>query len=116
MLEAQRKRTMKTPIVCPNKKDPAWKKLVEAIGEAPAYISFFRNANQIPDPAKARMLLGMKAAAPLTPKQSHSKSKKSKAPVSKATIESRPLILPKITADNFTKPFGRQRSKVLTEA
>ena len=109
---------MKTPIVCPNKKDPAWKKLVEAIGEAPAYISFFRNGDQIPDPATARAILGMKDTKPLAPKRTPSKPKKPKAPVSKVTIESRPLILPKITADNFTKRSGRthQRSKVLVEA
>lgn len=86
-------------IICPNKKDLAWKTLVQAIGEAPAYISFFRNGNQIPDPAKARAILGLKATEPFTPKQSHSKSKKPKAPVPKATIELRPLIVPKIRVD-----------------
>jgi|GEM_PF-4065790 hypothetical protein len=86
-------------IICPNKKDPAWEKLVQAIGEAPAYISFFRNGNQIPDPATARAILGMKAAEPLKPKQSRSKSKKPKAPAPKATIELRPLIVPRIKAD-----------------
>lgn len=105
-------------VICPNKNDPAWKTLVQAIGEAPAYIAFFRNQNVIPDPATARAILGMKAAEPLTPKQTLSKSKKQKAPVPKATIELRPLIVPKIKADNFTKLIGRtrQRSKVLAEA
>ena len=114
MVEAQRKRAMK--ITCPNKNDAAWKTLVEAIGEAPAFIAFFRNGDVIPDPATARALLGMKDAKPLAPKRTRSKSKKPKAPVLKTTIELRPLILPKITADNFTKPVGRHRSKVLTEA
>jgi hypothetical protein len=38
--------------------------------------------------------------------------------VPKATIELRPLIVPKIKADNFTKIVGRtgQRGKVLAEA
>jgi hypothetical protein len=103
-------------ITCPNKNDPAWKRLVQAIGEAPAYISFFRNSNRIPDPATARAILGMKAIKPLSPKQTLSKSKKPKASVPKATIELRPLIVPKIKADNFAKPVGRHRSKVLAEA
>jgi hypothetical protein len=105
-------------IICPNKTLPEWKRLVADIGEAPAYLAFFGNGNVIPSPATARAILGMKAAEPLTPKQSHSKSKKSKAPVPKATIELRPLIVPRIKADNFTKIVGRtrQRSKMLAEA
>jgi len=116
MVEAQRKRTMKTPIVCPQKNDPAWRMLVQAIGEAPAFIAFFRNGDVIPDPVKARALLGMKDAKPLAPKRTLSKSKKPKVPVLKTTIELRPLILPKITVDNLTKPIGRHRSEVLTKA
>ena len=105
-------------VICPNKNDPAWKRLVEAIGEDCSYLAFFRNGDVIPDPATAWGLLGVKAIAPLTPKQTFSKSKKPKAPVSKATIELRPVIVPKIKADNFTKLIGRtrQRSKVLAEA
>jgi hypothetical protein len=38
---------MKTNIVCPNKNDPAWKTLVDAIGEDLAYLSFFRNHDVI---------------------------------------------------------------------
>lgn len=92
-------------IICPNKKDPAWKKLVEAIGEAPAYIVFFRNQNTIPDPAAALAILGMKADAPPAPKQTLSKSKKPKASAPKATIELRPLIVPKIKARKFEEPL-----------
>lgn len=103
-------------IICPNKTLPEWKRLVADIGEAPAFLAFFRNQNTIPDPATARAILGMKVAKSLAPKKPLHESKKPKASVPKATIESRPLILPKVTADNFTKPVGRQRSKVLTEA
>jgi len=92
-------------IVCPNKKDLAWKTLVQAIGEDCSYLAFFRNGNVIPDPVKARAILGMKAAAPLTPKQSRSKSKKPKVRVPKVTIELRPLIVPKIKAGKFEEPL-----------
>jgi hypothetical protein len=107
-----------TTIICPNKTLPEWKRLVADIGDAPAYLAFFRNGNVIPSPATARAILGMKAAGPLTPKQSHSKSKKPKAPVPKAAIELRPLIVPKIKADHFTKIVRRtrQRNRVLAEA
>jgi hypothetical protein len=43
--------------------------MVEAIGETPAFIVFFRNCDVIPDPPTARAILGMKAAEPLTSKQ-----------------------------------------------
>jgi hypothetical protein len=48
---------MKTQISCPNKNDPAWEILVNAIGEVRSYIAFFRNENVIPDPTRARQLL-----------------------------------------------------------
>jgi hypothetical protein len=51
---------MKTNIVCPNKNAPAWKILVDAIGEDLAYLSFFRNHDVIPDVATARAILGLK--------------------------------------------------------
>ena len=51
---------MKTKIVCPNKNDPAWKTLVDAIGEPRAYLTFFRNHNVIPDVTTARAILGLK--------------------------------------------------------
>ncbi len=51
---------MKTKIVCPNKSDPAWEILVEAIGEPRAYLSFFRCGNSIPDVATALKLLWAK--------------------------------------------------------
>jgi hypothetical protein len=54
---------MKTQIICPNKNDPAWKSLVNAIGEVRSYIAFFRNGNLIPDATKARQLLNIKAEA-----------------------------------------------------
>ncbi len=57
-------------IVCPNKSDPAWKKLVTEIGEAPAYIAFFRNGDSIPDVATARAILGLKAATAKSPRDS----------------------------------------------
>jgi hypothetical protein len=86
---------MKTKIVCPNKNDPAWKILVDAIGEDLAYLSFFRNHDVIPDVAKARAILELKEPVEtakssrvpesrprsLTPEQILSKSKKPKATV-----------------------------------
>jgi hypothetical protein len=54
---------MKTQIICPNKNDPAWKTLVNAIGETYSFIAFFRNGNLIPDTTKARQLLNIKAEA-----------------------------------------------------
>ena len=51
---------MKTKIVCPNKNDPAWKTLVDAIGEDLAYLSFFRNHDVIPAVPTARAILGLK--------------------------------------------------------
>jgi hypothetical protein len=54
---------MKPEIICPNKNDPAWKSLVNAIGEVRSYIAFFRNGNIIPDAAKARQLLKIKPEA-----------------------------------------------------
>ena len=53
-------------IVCPNKNDPAWKQLVEAIGEPRAYLSFFRNHDLIPSIEVARTLLGEAAPAEVT--------------------------------------------------
>jgi hypothetical protein len=92
-------------LICPRKNDPAWKLLVEAIGEAPAFLAFFRNGNVIPDPVAARAILGMKAAAPFTPKRTLYKSKKPKVPVPKAKIELRLLIVPKIKAGKFEGPL-----------
>jgi hypothetical protein len=54
---------MKTAIVCPNKNDPAWKRLVVEIGEDRAFIAFFRNSDVIPDAATARQLLNIKPEA-----------------------------------------------------
>jgi hypothetical protein len=54
---------MKTAIVCPNKNDPAWKKLVAEIGEERSYIAFFRNGDVIPDAATARQVLKIKPEA-----------------------------------------------------
>jgi hypothetical protein len=74
-------------IICPNKNDPAWKRLVAEIGENRSYIAFFRNDNAIPDVATARALLFRKSPmplAPLTPKQTPSKSQKPKVPVPKS--------------------------------
>ncbi|MGD1089432.1 MAG: hypothetical protein ABR955_12010 [Verrucomicrobiota bacterium] len=109
---------MKTTIVCPNKNDPAWKKLVKELGdERYAYISFFRNNNVIPDVGRARAILGLKAAAPLMAKQTLSKSKKPKATVPKTTIQIHRAVVPKINAENVTALYGRTRhtGKVLTE-
>jgi hypothetical protein len=50
-------------IVCPNKSDPAWKKLVAQIGEPRAFLAFFRNGNFIPDVATAWKLLSPKNGA-----------------------------------------------------
>ena len=96
-------------VICPNKTLPEWKRLVADIGEAPAYLVFFRNGNVIPDPATARAILGMKTAAPLTPKQTLSKSKKPKASAPKATIELRPMGVPKIKVGKYeqTLPAGK---------
>ena len=49
-------------IICPNKNDPAWKKLVAGLGggergEARAYIAFFRNGDEIPNVKTALALL-----------------------------------------------------------
>ena len=119
MLEAQRKRTMKTPIICPNKNDPAWKTLVQAIGEDRSYLAFFRNGDVIPDVVTARALLFGKSptlpapeletkptAAPspapkLAPEQTLAKSKKPKATVPKAAIQFHRAGVPKIKAGNF---------------
>jgi hypothetical protein len=48
---------MKTTIVCPNKNDPAWMRLVAEIGETRSFIAFFRNGDVIPDTATARRIL-----------------------------------------------------------
>jgi hypothetical protein len=60
LAEAQQKQTMKTQIICPNKNDPAWIRLVAEIGEARSFIAFFRNGNLIPDVLMARQLLNIK--------------------------------------------------------
>ena len=62
MFEAQRKRTMKTQIICPNKNDPAWKTLVKAIGEVRSYVAFL-DRKSTPDAARARQLLKIKQEA-----------------------------------------------------
>jgi hypothetical protein len=105
-------------IICPNKTLPEWKRLVADIGEAPAYLSFFRNANVIPDPATARAILGMKVAATLTPKHTLSKYKKPKVPAPKDAIPFHGMVLPKIKMESISKLAGRtrQRSKVLADA
>jgi hypothetical protein len=47
-------------IICPDKSLKEWKRLVSDIGEAEAYLSFFRASNRIPFTAEAEKLLGMK--------------------------------------------------------
>jgi hypothetical protein len=90
---------MKTQIICPNKNDPAWKTLVNAIGETYSYIAFFRNGNVIPDATKARQLLNIKAEAEpkLTPPA---------APVETGTlaIQFRRTHTRKINAGIFAQP------------
>lgn len=54
---------MKTTIVCPNKNDLAWEKLVELGDERLCYIAFFRNGEVIPDAATARQILKIKPEA-----------------------------------------------------
>lgn len=58
---------MKTAIACPNKNDPAWKKLVAEIGEERSYIAFFRNGDVIPDAATARWILKIRPEAEQKP-------------------------------------------------
>jgi hypothetical protein len=92
-------------IICPNKNDPAWKRLVEAIGEDRSYLAFFRNGNVIPDVATGRAKLGIKQTAlARSPERPLSKSKKQKATVPKSIIELRPVVAPKIKAGKFAKP------------
>jgi hypothetical protein len=104
-------------IVCPNKNDPAWKTLVEAIGEDLAYLSFFRNHDVIPDVATARAILGLKepveaaklprAPEPrpssLTPEQILSKSKKPKATAPKKATRFRRVVIFKIARGGFSR-------------
>lgn len=108
-------------IICPNKNDPAWKKLVADLGggkrgEAKAYIAFFRNGDKIPNVETARALLFRKAPMPTAPEpetkpaaapspapkhapeQILAKSKLVKATVPKATIQFRRAI-------KFAKPY-----------
>jgi hypothetical protein len=119
MFETQRGQTMKNSIICPNKNDPAWKRLVAEIGEDRAYIAFFRNGDVIPDVVTARALLFRKsptlpapepetkpAATPspapkFAPEQTLAKSKLVKATVPKAAIQFRRAGVPKIKAENF---------------
>src|SRR5580700_4294070 len=54
---------MPAAIVCPPKNDPAWKKLVEAVGENPAYVAFFRAGHEIPTPEAAKVHLATRPAA-----------------------------------------------------
>lgn len=106
-------------ILCPNKSLPEWRQLVDALGdEQLAYLSFFRNNNQIPDVATARAKLGIKQTAPApSPELPPSQSQKPKAPVPKAAIQFRRAVAPKINAEKFTTHLGRTRhsGKVLTE-
>ena len=68
MFETQRGQTMKNSIICPNKNDPAWKTLVQAIGEDRSYLAFFRNGDVIPDVVTARALLFGKSPTLPAPK------------------------------------------------
>jgi hypothetical protein len=119
MFETQREQTMKKSIICPNKNDPAWIRLVEAIGEDRSYLAFFRNGDVIPDVATARAKLGIKqtALAP-SPEQPLSEFQKPKATVAKTAVQFRRMATPKIKAESFTTLAGqtRQRGKVLVEA
>ncbi len=112
-------------IVCPNKNDPAWKILVDAIGEDLAYLSFFRNHDVIPDVATARVILGLKepveAAKPpgapeprltaLTSEQSLSKSKKPKVTAPKIAPRFHGVVLSKIERENLAILFGQTRHR-----
>lgn len=117
-------------IICPNKNDPAWKKLVADLGggergEAMAYIAFFRNGYEIPNVETALALLFRKtqtppateqetkpAAAPsplfkLAPGQILSKSNRPKA-----TPELRPVLVPKRNSGKFAKPCRQVNFRV----
>ena len=114
---------MKTKIVCPNKNDPAWKILVNGIGEDLAYLSFFRNHDVIPDVATARAILGLKepveAAKPprapeprsttLTPEHTVSKSRKPKVTAPKIAPRFHGVVLSKIERENMAILFGQTR-------
>jgi hypothetical protein len=116
---------MKTKIVCPNKNDPAWKTLVEAIGEDLAYLSFFRNDDVIPDVATARTILGLKepveAAKPpvapasrpavLAPKQTPSKSKKPRVTTPKKAPQFHGVVLSKIERTNLAMLSGQTQHR-----
>lgn len=121
-------------IICPNKSLPEWRQLVDGLGdERLAYLSFFRNNNQIPTVEQAWAILGSKKpgatakppgvpepkpATAIIPGRPFSKSQKPKAPVPIAAIQFRRAVVTKISAEHFTTHFGRTRqgSKVLTEA
>ena len=108
---------MKTKIVCPNKNDPAWKALVNAIGEPRAYLTFFRNHNVIPDVTTARAILGLNATVKvvqpsntpkpkptaLTPERSFSKPKKPTMIAPKNATRFRRVVISKIGRSGFSR-------------
>ena len=116
---------MKTKIVCPNKNDPAWKILVNGIGEDLAYLSFFRNHDVIPDIATARAILGLKepvaaaksSGAPeprppaVTPEHTLSKSRKPKVTTPKIVPRFHGLALSKVERENLAILFGQTRRR-----
>ncbi|MGD0349924.1 MAG: hypothetical protein ABSB84_06370 [Verrucomicrobiota bacterium] len=115
---------MKTKIVCPNKNDPAWKTLVDAIGEPRAYLTFFRNHNVIPDVVTARAILGLKEtveiaqppsvpepkSSALTLEQAPSKSKKPKATAPKKAPQFHGVVIPKVKREILQDFLGEHDS------
>jgi len=119
---------MKPPIpkiICPNKSLPEWSLLVKGLGdERLAYLSFFRNNNQIPTVEQARAILGLKEAVAIAepsgvpepkpvaatiPGQTFPKSKTPKATAPKNAPRSRSVAMSKIEGENLVKLMGLKR-------
>lgn len=112
-------------IICPNKSLPEWRQLVDGLGdERLAYLSFFRNNNQIPTVEQAWVILGskkpgatakppdlpeLKPAAAIIHGRPFSKSKISKATAPKNAPRSRSVVVSKIEGENLVKLMGLKR-------